>query len=295
VLAALALAGCNRSGGPAGGVGARRAGFTVVAAENFWGSLAEQLAGRRASVRSLIVDPSTDPHSYQPTAADARAIAGARMVIVNGLGYDRWATQLLEASGGDGRSVLDVGRALGLGGDANPHRWYYPGDVERVIAAIVADYARIDPADAAYFHRRQLDLERSAFAGYDALRARIRSRFAGAPVGYSESIFQGLGEDLHLELLTPRGFVKAVAEGTDVTAQDLEATERQAARRRIRVWIFNSQNATPDVQRAGEAARRAGIPVVTITETLSPAGATFEGWQEDQLRRLLEALERSHG
>jgi zinc/manganese transport system substrate-binding protein len=114
-------------------------------------------------------------------------------------------------------------------------------------------------------------------------------------VGYSESIFQGLGEDLHLRLLTPHGFVKAVAEGTDVTAQDLEAAERQAAQRQIRVWVLNSQNVTPEVQRAGEAARRAGIPVVTITETLSPAGATFEAWQEGELRRLLEALERSHG
>ena len=70
----------------------------MVAAENFWGSLAAQLGGDRVSVRSIIDNPDADPHDYEPTAADARAMAGAQLVIVNGIGYDAWAGKLVDAN-----------------------------------------------------------------------------------------------------------------------------------------------------------------------------------------------------
>ena len=65
-----------------------------MAAENFWGSIAAQLGGTKVAVTSIITNPNTDPHSYEPTAADARTIAGAQMVVLDGIGYDPWATQL---------------------------------------------------------------------------------------------------------------------------------------------------------------------------------------------------------
>jgi zinc/manganese transport system substrate-binding protein len=288
-------AGCGRSGPGTPAAGSRGARFRVVAAENFWGSLAAQLAGDRASVSSVIVNPATDPHSYQPTAADARTIAGASMVIFNGAGYDNWAPQLLEASPAESRVVLDIGRSLGLGEGANPHRWYYPADVHAVIARILAGYDRLDPSDAAYFAARARHLEAVSFARYDSLRAEIRARYGGVAVGYSESIFQGLGEDLHLRLMTPPGFVRAIAEGTDVTAQEKETVDRQALTHQIRVWVFNSQNVTPDVQRVSQLVAAQHIPIVTVTETLSPASDTFEQWQSGQLEGLLLALRRATG
>jgi zinc/manganese transport system substrate-binding protein len=293
--AVLLAAGCGRSGPAAirtGGSGPR---FTVVAAENFWGSLAAQLAGDRARVRSIIVNPATDPHSYQPSTGDARLIAAANMVVLDGLGYDEWAHQLLSASPSANRVVLDVGAHLGLPAGSNPHRWYYPTDVRATIAAIVAGYDRLDPGDAAYFSAQRRRLETSGLARYDALRASIRARYRGVPVGYSESIFQGLGEDLGLRLATPASFAKAVAEGTDVTAADKQAVDAQARERKIAVWVFNSQNVTPDVQRVNQIARAEGIPIVSVTETLSPAEASFQQWQSDQLQRLAEALHDATG
>ena len=141
-----------------------------------------------------------------------------------------------------------------------------------MIAQIVADYDRLDPAGAAYYAQREQTFETVALARYDQLRAEIRTRYAGTPVGYSESIFRPLGEDLGLRLLTPYSFAKAVAEGTDVTAQDKRTVDRQAEDRQIKVWVFNSQNVTPDVQRVNELAKAAGIPIATVTETLDPAG-----------------------
>src|ERR1700761_3870928 len=63
----------------------------VVAAENFWGSIASQIGGTHVRVTSIITNPNTDPHSYEPTVADAKIIAGAQLVIENGIGYDPWA------------------------------------------------------------------------------------------------------------------------------------------------------------------------------------------------------------
>ncbi len=293
LIAGLLLAGCNRSGASPG---QREAGaFQVVAAENFWGSIAAQLAGKRATVTSIVVNPDADPHSYEPTARDARLMAGAQMAIVNGIGYDNWASRLLQANPYRGRIVLGVGGLLGLAQGANPHQWYSPASVHRVIGRILADYDRLDPAGAAYFAQRARSFETHDLARYDALRREIRSRYGGVPVGYSESVFQPLGEDLRLRLLTPESFASAIAEGSDVTAQDKRTVDGQLRDRRIEVWVFNSQNVTPDVQRVNELARRERIPIATVTETLSPASDSFEQWQVAELEGLIGALHQATG
>ncbi len=302
-LAAL-VAGCGKSSpssssaslaSSGGSSGAAHGGFEVVAGENFWGSIATQLAGEKATVRSIIVNPDTDPHSYEPTARDARVIAGAKMAIVNGIGYDRWMSQELQASPSSGRVVLTVGDVLGLKDGDNPHQWYSPTNVHKVITAIVADYDKLDPADAAYFAAREQSFETQGLARYNQLRREIRSKYKGVPVGYSESIFQPLGEDLGLKLLTPYSFAKAIAEGTDVTAQDKQTVDAQAQNREIKVWVYNSQNVTPDVQRVTSIVRARHIPIATVTETLSPASDSFEQWQVAELEALAAALHQATG
>ncbi|MGA8365362.1 MAG: zinc ABC transporter substrate-binding protein [Solirubrobacteraceae bacterium] len=294
-LVAAGLAGCDKSG-PSATAGTGGGGrLRVVAAENFWGSIASQLGGSRVDVSSIIVNPDTDPHSYEPTAADARTIAGAGLAIVNGIGYDNWAPKLLAASPGEGRVVLNVGEALGLKDGDNPHQWYSPASVRRIVGAIVADYDRLDPADAGYYAAQEKVFETKVLARYDELRAQIRARYAGTPVGYSESIFRPLGEDLGLRLMTSYSFAKAIAEGGEVTAQDKRTVDEQAEHGQIKVWVFNSQNVTPDVQRVNEIARAHGIPIATVTETLAPAGDTFEQWQAAQLEGLERALRAGTG
>lgn len=283
----VGLAGCGQGESTAHGAGGR---LQVVAAENFWGSIAAQLGGARVQVRSIIVNPGTDPHSYEPTAQDARTMAGARLAIVNGVGYDEWASKLLAASPARGRTVLNVGDLLGLREGDNPHRWYFPANVLTVVDRIAVDYSRLDPAGAADFAQRKRAFETQGLARYDELRRVIRARYAGTPVGYSESIFQGLGEDLGLRLLTPYSFAKAIAEGTEVTAQDRRTVESQAEAHKIEVWVYNRQNATPDVQRVNELARAAHIPIATVTETLAPASDSFEQWQVAELEGLARAL-----
>lgn len=269
--------------------------FQVVAAENFWGSIATQLGGSKVSVTSIIVNPDTDPHSYQPSAGDARTMAGAKFAIVNGIGYDKWASQLLAANPVSGRTELDVGNLLGMKEGDNPHQWYSPASVQKVINAITAAYDSIDPADSSYFAAQKKHFETVSLKTYDQLRAQIRKRFAGVPVGYSESIFQPLGQSMGLKLLTPYSFAKAVAEGTEISAKDKQTVDNQAQNRLIKVWVYNSQNATPDIQRINTIAKQKHIPIATVTETLSPATLNFEQWQVAELRGLIKALHQATG
>ena len=98
-----------------------------------------------------------------------------------------------------------------------------------------------------------------------------------------------------LRLLTPPSFLRAVSEGGDLTAHDTAVAEAQITHHAIRVWVVNTQNLTPEIQRLSALARAAGIPIATITETLSPATASFQSWQTAQLDRLRAALARGTG
>src|SRR5882724_9481997 len=117
-----AVVGCSTAPAASVSAGTGRQ-VEVVAAENFWGSIARQIGGRHARVVSIITNPDTDPHSYEPTAGDARTIAGAQFVIENGVGYDPWVPKLLAADQ-QNTGTLDVGTLLGVPAGGNPHRWY---------------------------------------------------------------------------------------------------------------------------------------------------------------------------
>ena len=291
----LASASCSTAGAPglAGSSGSH--GVNVVAAENFWGSVAQQLGGARVQVTSLIDNPDADPHDYEPTPADARAVASSDLVLVNGVGYDGWASKLVDANPNPDRPVLDVGSLVGAAAGDNPHRWYDPADVWAVAARLTALYKQLDPADSAEFDRLAQVFDSSGTAAYKAVVADIRARYAGTAVGASESIFAMVSPALGLDLVTPPGFLKAVSEGTDPSAADKATADEQVAGRQIKVYVYNSQNATPDVQQQIAAANAAGIPVTTITETMVPATATWQQWQTAQLQMLRAALARATG
>jgi zinc/manganese transport system substrate-binding protein len=267
----------------------------VVAAENFWGSIAGQLGGSHVQVDSIITNPDTDPHSYEPTAADARTVTTAQFTIVNGIGYDAWADKLLSTNPGSGRTELKVGDLVGIKPGGNPHRWYSPDNVHQVIEAITAGYKKIDPADAAYFDQQKTIFETQTLAPYNRLIGDIKAKYAGTPIGASESIVTPLAGGLGLTMKTPETFLDAMSEGTDPTAADKATIDQQIKTKQIKVYVYNSQNSTPDVVAQVNLAKSEGIPVATVTETLAPAGDTFQQWQVAELQGIETALAKATG
>lgn len=267
----------------------------VVTAENFWGSIAAQIGGNQVDVTSIIVNPNTDPHDYEATPADARAIASASYVIFNGVGYDPWVRQVLDANPVSGRRELEIGKLLDKQAGDNPHFWYNPDYVTRVANQITADLKQLDAAHASYFDQQNHQFLTTDLQQYHDLIGSIKQKYQGTPVGATESIFAYLAPALGLNLITPPGFMKAISEGTEPTAADKATFDQQVTQKLIKVFVYNKQNATPDTDALKAKAQQEGIPLVAITETLDPGTASFQQWQAAQLQALERALAQATG
>jgi zinc/manganese transport system substrate-binding protein len=160
---------------------------------------------------------------------------------------------------------------------------------------MAADFGRVDPADRGYFAARAAHFITVTLRPYHALIAAIRSKYAGTPVGASESIFAMLAPALGLRLITPPSFLKAISEGTDVSAADKLAIDRQFSRHLMTIYVYNSQNLTPDVQAQLAEAATMHIPTATITETLIPSTVSYQAWQVNELRKIETALAKAAG
>jgi len=285
----VALAACSTSSGtenkPDGPL-------DVVAAENTWGDIATQIGGTHAHVESLISGTNVDPHDYEPSAEDATRIARADLLIVNGIGYDLWATKVASANKIGGSKLLSVGDVTGHKVGDNPHRWYSPSDVKAVIDALVARFSEVDPSHAADYAANAKTYRDGAFAKYTKAVAELAS-YKNVPIGASESVIAPLVDDVGLDLLTPESFIEAVSEGAEPTIADKKTAEQQIRKRLIKAYVYNSQNATPDVAAQVALAKANSIPVVTVTETPNPAGASFVDWQVAQITALVAALAES--
>ena len=117
IVAACALGMTSCATSMQDGRGSDATGRVVEAAAsiNAWGSILAQLGGEHVHATSIITKPDTDPHDYEPTPADGRTIAAARLFIENGVGYDSWAAKAIAANP-SGRAVIDVGKLVGVAG-----------------------------------------------------------------------------------------------------------------------------------------------------------------------------------
>jgi zinc/manganese transport system substrate-binding protein len=175
---------------------------------------------------------------------------------------------------------------MGVKEGGNPHMWYSPTYVHRVIDQVTSDLKKLDSNDSSYFDQQRSDYMSKGLANYERLQSDIKKRFANTPVGSTESIFAYLSKDIGLNLISPPAYMTAISEGTDPTAQDKATFDQQITQHQIKVLVFNKQNSTPDVNALVQKAKDQKISVVSITETLEPAGASFQQWQSAQLQAL---------
>jgi zinc/manganese transport system substrate-binding protein len=275
----------------------------IVAGENFWGSLISQLGGNLTQVLSIVSDPNADPHEYEANASDAAAIAHANFVIVNGVGYDDWALQLIAASNTPGQEVLNVGNLNGVsvtGGivTGNPHQWYNPLYVNHTLLAMYADLVALQPASKAIFQQNFYNLNTSAGGGaegvsIDQLYARanqIKADFAGTVVDSTESIFVYLANYTGLDLISPQPFMEAIAEGNDPPAASVALFECQIESGYVKVLVYNIQTVTPITTTIEGLAGEHNVTVTYVSETIQPPDTSFQDWMFGEYNSLANAL-----
>lgn len=255
----------------------------IVAAENFYGDIARQIAGPDARVTSILSNPDQDPHLFEADPSTARALADARLVIANGVDYDPWVTKLLAASTTPNRRIIIAADLLHRKPGVNPHLWYDPATMPAVATAIATALAAEVPATQA-----RLQAFLASLAPITAKIADMRGKYAGVPVTATEPVFGYMATALGLAMRNQR-FQLAVMNDTEPSAADIAAFERDLKTHKVRVLLYNKQASDSAVERLLGIARAAKIPVVGVTET-EPAGTTYQQWMLSQLAALDAAL-----
>jgi zinc/manganese transport system substrate-binding protein len=217
--------------------------LAVVASFSILGDLVQQVGGDRVQVTTL-VGPNGDPHVYQPTPQDGRSLASAKLLIINGLGFEGWIDRLVQVSNYRGaRVVASTGVALrNLPGSSrpDPHAWQDPTRVHRYVANIEAGLAAVDPAHATEYHQRA--------AAYQAQLAELEhwaeTTVATVPAAKrrvitSHDAFGYLGERFGLSMMAAQG----LSTESEPSAKDIGLLIQQMRQQRVRaLFVENISN-----------------------------------------------------
>ncbi len=263
--------------------------INVVAAENFYGDIVKQLGGSHVSVTSIISNPNVDPHEYESSVKTAIQVSQAQFVIENGGGYDGWMDKLLSGSPNSNRLTLKAFDVAQVKLPENEHVWYSTDNAAIIAQAITNDLKKLDPADTATFETN-LQVFTQSLQPIQQKIAVIKSKYAGTPVGLTETIYLYQTVPLGLNVLTPFAFQKAMAQGNEPPANTVVTVENQITHHQIKILIFNEQTITPSTTKLENDARAQNIPIVPVTETMPP-GKTYQTWMLDQLNRVEQALQ----
>ena len=262
----------------------------AVGAENQYANVIEQIGGRYVKVSAVESNPNTDPHTFEASPSVAETVAAAGLVVQNGVGYDAFMEKIESASASSQRKVIDVQKLLGLSDTTrNPHLWYKPQTMPAVARAVAADLSALQPAHAAYFKADAAAFERSLAPWYRALR-QFASEYPGAAVATTEPVGDYMLEAAGTVNLTPFSLQADIMNGVDPAPQDVSTQNLLLAGHRVKAFVYNQQVTDSLTQSFLEAAKRAGVPVVGVYETMPTPGYDYQSWMLAEVRALRRAV-----
>jgi len=280
----ILLAGC------AGTLAGARTGGRILAvgAENQ--NVIAQVGGRYVSALAIESNPNTDPHSFEASPRVAETVASAGLVVQNGVGYDTFMERIESASPSASRKVVDVQKLLGLADSTrNPHLWYKPQTMPALAPAIAADLAVLQPAHAAYFKANAIAFVRSLAPWYRAL-AQFAGEYPDAPVATTEPVGDYMLEAAGTVDLTPFSLQADIMNGVDPAPQDVTLEDALLRSHRVKAFVYNQQVTDSLTQSFLQVAKRAGVPVVGVYETMPTPGYDYQSWMLAEVRALRRAL-----
>ncbi len=210
----------------------------VVASFSILGDFVRNVGGSSVDVTTL-VGPDSDAHVYSPTPADAKKIAGARLIVVNGLGFEGWLPRLVQSSGSRARIVTatDGIAPLRLGSAADPHAWQSVGNARTYVANIREALSTADPANAGQY-RTNAD---AYLAKLDALDREVRESIAKLPperrkVISTHNAFGYFAASYGIEFIAPLG----VSTEAEPSARDIARIITQVKQAKIRAVFLEN-------------------------------------------------------
>jgi zinc/manganese transport system substrate-binding protein len=279
---ALVLAGCGAGNSPAASTGK----ITAVASTDVWGSVLSAVGGDQVQVTSIIHDPAADPHSYETTPQDAVTAQNAQLTLANGGGYDDFFSKLADQAS-NARKL--VAYDIGATGDENEHVWYSFETVEKVADQVATQLGQLRPADAQTF-TANANAFKAKVADLQTKAAQAGAVHPGSKVIATEPVAHYLLETAKVADATPHDFSSAIESESDVPAAALAEVNGLISGKQVKALVNNAQTVTPVTKQIVDNAKKVGLPVVDVTETL-PAGATdYISWMTSEVNALSGAL-----
>jgi len=229
----------------------------VVASFSILGDFIKNLGGDRVNV-STLVGPNGDVHVYTPAPADAKKIAAAKLLVVNGLGLEGWLPRLVQSAGGKA-AIVTATRGivpLEIGSAPDPHAWQSVAAAKIYVANIRDALIAADPAGAEMFRAEA----QTYLAKLDRLDGEIRQAVAQIPESRRKVIsthgaFGYFAKAYGIEFIAPLG----VSTESEPSARDIAAIISQIKASKIPAVFLENVSDPRLMQRiAAETGARIG-------------------------------------
>lgn len=255
--------------------------ISIVAAENFYGNIAQQIGGNRVTVMSIMSNPNQDPHEFQVTAAIAKAIADADIVIKNGAGYDSWIDKLIATKGNPNRIVINVSELAKADSRIrkNPHFWYNP-EVIVLLADQLAQVLKM-PSVATAFRDEMKPLFRKINF--------LKTHYPNICVTATEPLFTPMADILGWNMLN-ENYQLAIMNETEPSFQEIVDYQNSLNNKKVKLLFYNTQLFNPSIQQLQHLAEKNHIPIIPITELQPPSAQSYQLWMLLQLNDVECAL-----
>src|SRR4051794_9338922 len=258
----------------------------IVASFSILGDFARNVGGDRVAVTTL-VGPNSDVHVYTPAPADAKKIADAKLVIINGLGLEGWMPRLVQSSGSKAAIVTATNGIAPrkLGSDADPHAWQSVVNAKICVANIRDALIAADPAGAAAY-RANAD---AYLAKLDALDREVRDAVAQIPearrkVISTHAAFGYFAAAYGIAFIAPQG----VSTEAEPSARDIAAIITQVRTGKIPA-VFLENISDPRLMRRISAETGARIGGTLYSDSLTAENGDAPTYI-DMVRHNIKAL-----
>lgn len=263
----------------------------VVTSLNFYGEVAQSVAGKYGQVTSFINNSAVDTHDYQPATKQAQQLATANVVIENGLGYDTWLGKMVQATDND-QVVINVGSKIAhKRSGSNEHVWYDPKTMGLLATALAQKYAQLDPQHRTYYFTRARRYQKQLEPLNQTIeRAKRNVNPQHNQVLVSEPVFDYALGNLGYQIENQQ-FAKAVEDENDPSPKNIAAMQTAIRQRRVAFLVNNQQESNPTVKNMLQLAKQNHVPILNVTET-KPAHRTYVQWMQAEYQQLIRIQER---
>lgn len=262
----------------------------IVAAENFYASVAKEIGGSYVEVESILNHPNQDPHLFNVTPGIVKGLSKADLVVFNGLGYDAWIQSLLSTHIIATQTAINVGQLVNKNVGDNPHIWYDPATMPVYARAVLDFLLKRDPThQRVYRYNYQCFIKKYSDLTY--FIQQLRNQVSGTNVIATEPVFNYMAHALGLDMQGIR-FQISMMNGIDPSPKQVQAFQTSLQSHTAKILFYNKQVDSPLVQQLLEIAKQHAIPIIGVTET-QPPDKTYIEWIYYELKQVAMVLSPS--